>query len=1144
MNRSAFTKSVGIPLVFLLTFTLFYPLVISSSVSLLNKASYPNPMGYKATGPVVPQPGSAEYLVISPNDAWVQNFVAWKNLKGVPTQVANITWISSTFGGTDLAEDIWLFINSVYTSTSGTLKWVLLIGDNSTLPSRYVYLPDPTTEWTGLSTTLKPTDFYYSVMGDGNWDDDGDGVWGECTTFNIGGTIVTDEIGDWQPDVYVGRIPFSDQGNITTILSRTITYSRNPTSFSSTGWDSFLLAGAISNYDEEVWGWRDGDYTDEAELSDYLDANIIPSYYRINRFYENRIHFWNYSSPNTFQDLNNTAVHQGLNAFSPALVNLAAHGSPVDMQRKYDIFRPYGEWFSQFAQGNNLNVSGIAIGDGDFDGINEIVYTHDSRRFSAIGNGTVWIIDDLTMWAGPSLVWDLWNVPPPPILPQTCWPTCVDIGDVWNNGTSAIAVGTNTGHVIIFTWVSWSPTPHWSAVVIGPIELNVPILCIEVGNADNALEPAPYAGSMVIAFNVDIAWGHRNGVVAIATCFGAIGAVSGPIFVSPIANVGQAVYSIDVGNPNDDSWGEITIGTGYAGMSGPDGDSYMFQYIPPGPAWVTFTIDTAIGAIVYGLDTGDAGNDGFNKIVVGLGNGAIHMYEANKFIAGVESGTQRTIVSGGGPTGYVRCLRVGYVDDNDVLATAQVEKVSIIAGNRWGGIRKYHADNTTGPVDYVVLQRETLFSGGPMVSAIDVGELSYNTGETTLNIEIAAGTEPHLGWAAVIWYEVPFAHWSNMINAAQAGNTTATIPHLVYADSCLTGAYDYPQESLSDMFLQNMAIGYIGSMRVCWYYRGLMSTSFAWGLGRWMSQDYWDIFFSGSSSYRSGATLYDSKANYVTTFQGTHSQATWQTYHRKNLLSYALFGDPEVDIFTNNPKTMTVTYPTNANYNGNTEFRVMEGATPVSGATICLWDQDGSYYEVQTTNSSGYASFYVTATVPNTLNVTVTAHDYSPYESTIGVNHWIDISRPTISFNAIALTLDITGVTATCSNGAHGAISGTDALTYTYTIYDNSSDTATTLTGNMDWTGTEWQMIGLDVSSLSLGAYYVRCTFADSDVTDTTSLRSAVFSISQATPPPFDFFRWLFDNWLFIVIAIVFLFMVCIIILLLRRRRSEEKTPE
>jgi len=1194
-----------------------------------------------------PQPASPEYLIIAPNTSWVQDFADWKTRKGVPTLVANVTWISTNItSGRDLAEKIWIYIHNIYTSTSPpTLRWVLLIGDNSTIPPRYVYLPD-TTEWTGLSSISKPTDFYYSVMDDPDWDDDNDGYWGECSTFNVSGVTVPDEIGDWFPDLYVGRIPFSDETNVTSILSRAIRYERDPKSYSSTGWETFLLAGAISNYDEEYGGWGDGDYTDEAELNDRIADDLIPSYYSLYPFYERRLYFWDYTTTHSFQYLNSTAVADGIHSYSPALINLAGHGSPTDIQRKYDTYRPYGGDF-QLPGAGNVNVTGVAIGDPDNDGYNEIAVTLGAKNVTTdMGRGLVLLYDGLD-FTNKMQVWDLWNNPPPPLNP--CWATCVDVGFVWNNATIAIVVGTNDGAVIIFTY--WNNI-KWTAVVIN-WEPGDPVLCIEVGNADNVYQP----GSIGYWVNVDIAWGHRSGNVLEATCFGAVGS-GHTIFVSWVWKTPKgAVYSIDVGNPNDDSWGEITIGTGYpTGGGNFSGDCYMLQCNPNTGAWSSFTIDTNVGAIVYGLDTGDAGNDGYNKVAIGLSNGAVYMYESGCVAlgssgfsgpGGTDNGTRQTVASPGSNHGLVRCLRIGYVDENPT--TPLDHRVSIIVGAKWHVVVKYHATNTSGFVDSYIIDLGNFLV--PMTTAIDVGELSYTTGETEPNMEVATGGDSPLCY--VYWYEWKWNLWDNMINASQALVANSSIPALIYADSCLTGAFDYPQMSLASAFLLNSAIGYIGSMRISWYYMGPMSVSLTWGLNRYMDYAFWQLFFSGSTGYRPGWTLYQSKTNYFNTFNSSFSRPTWNTYHRKNLLSYALFGDPEVDVYTRNPGTLTVIYPSAYPRNFDVAIRVLNGSSPVQGATICLWDQSGSYYQVGTTNSTGYAVLNL-ATSPSTiLSVTVTKHNFSPHEGTLRVaelitvsgltlsydtanlllnitgvtahcpnhgyltettatihdysiiqgstvvftgqlswdsstntwqainvacnglaegsyrvrcyfedvdgvgwadsahftvEHHITITTPTISFDQATLLLNITGVIATCSYTAHNTLNDTEALTHTYTIYDADTNTATAITGNLTWTGTEWRILNLNVSSLDPGSYYVVCTFSDSDVPDTDSPSSPTFTIPPPTPPPtLNPLEWLLTLLPIIILAIVVIIVVIIAaIVLLRRRkppRAASSTP-
>jgi hypothetical protein len=1128
MRYSSFAKQLCVLFVFLLLLPTTHPILPPNSASAglvrsgVTAAFHPVPVtGVAMGGPPTPQPPSTEYLIIAPNDSWVRSFANWKTAKGVPTHVANVTWIQANFpinGATirDKAEQIWTYIHQVYTSGMiPTLRWVLLVGNNATIPSRYVYLPDGY-EWTGLSRITKPTDFYYCAMGDSNWDDDNDGRWGECYTWNVSGPAV-DEIGDWTPDLYVGRIPFSDQGNVTTILAQVVEYERYPTNFSATGWDSFLLAGAISNYDEEWNAWLDGDYTDEAELKDWINTTApgyVPSYYRLFRFYESRQYFWNYTCTHGFQALNATAVASGINLFSPALINLAGHGTPIDMQRKYEnTGYPYGSYFTQSTQGVNVNVTGVAIGDPDNDMYNEIVYTLGAKNTAGeVMNGTVWLCDgpDFTaQW----LIWDLWHNP----LTGPTWATCVDIGDVWNNGTIAVVVGTHRGEIIIFTYLG---NHQWSAVGVN-IEYGDPVLCIEVGNADNAYEPGGPPGS-----NTDIAWGHASGKVMIATCFGTPPPPA--IFVALVWVAPGAVYSIDVGNPNDDPWGEITVGTGYLGAGGNDGDCYMLQYIPPGP-WLLFVVDKNLGDIVYGLDTGNAANDGWNKVVVGLGDGAIYMYEANLFLGGTDAGTKKIVSNPGDNGGLVRCLRVGHVDDNDLPSTLVWDKFSIIAGNQLGGIRKYHANNMTGFIDWYPIQ---LNSAGPMVTAIDVGELSYTTGETTSDKEIAAGTEFFgLGTSSITWYEWPWSIWSNMISAAQARSLTTDIPALIYADSCLTGAYDYSQECLAEAFLRNDSIGFIGAMRDSWYRLGPMANSMAYGENRYMDYAFWQLFFSGTTSYRPGATLYESKANYITSFQGFingTSQSDWETYHRKNLLTYALFGDPEIDVFTNNPAALVVTYPAIyfRNQFASVHVGTISGAS-LSGATVCLRDPAGGYYQVAQTNASGYAVFNLTAAANTLLGLTVTNHNYIPYEGAIRVKESLGVSGITLYYDPVTLLLNVTGVMAYCPT--HGYLNNTMALVHTYTIYSG----ATNLTsGQLVWhvLSSTWRSTNIPCNSLPDGTYTVYCYF-----TDTDGMGYAVSSFNKVTAgTPLSFLPLL-------LILIVIILCVIIVLLLLRRRGNRRR---
>lgn len=1119
MKRSTFTKLCTFPLVFLLTFTILFPLFLPSTLSALNRASSTTHLrGKVVTGPIVPQPANPEYLIISKNDTWVQDFADWKTKKGVPTQVANITLINITFpigpSIRDLSEQIWNYIHWVYTQPGAVLQWVLLIGDNSTLPPRYIYLPD-TYEWTNLSATLKPTDFYYSVMHDNDWDDDNDGVWGECTTHNLGGVIGTDEISDWAPDLYVGRIPLSDELMIRTILQRAISYERYPTGYATTGWDRFLLAGAISNYDEEVNAWNDNnDYTDEAELSDWLDDNIIPGTYTTARLYESRYLFWDYTPTNTYVPLNNTAVGQYLNYFSPALINIAGHGSPIDIQRKYDDDQLF-PWSSSYPYGRRFNlvpllignITGVAIGDADHDGIdNEIVYTH---GFSPAA-GNVVMLNGSRFQTGILI---------DSLFPD--FPTCVDIGDFWNNGSQCVAVGTLLG----FTYVYYfhRPSQAWTRHQVHAYPS--PVLCIEFGNADNVLDEITDTPGV----NVDLAWGHRSGSI-----FAATGTPAGTSNVWPVgSHAPAAIYSIDVGDPDDDALGEITVGTGYTNILGNlDGDVHLWTYTPPN--WGFVTVNWGLGGQVRGLDVGDAENDGSNEIAIGCSDGAIYTFESQVFPDPPQQ------VEASGNIQGVYCLRIDYVDQNRYPHGGTPPLNSIIVGTGDPSIRKYHTNSTHGFIDYYNVSIPSLLSDN--VSALDTGELSYYYGEMTsndINIdrEIAAGTM-HAG--QLDWYEWDWFVWSTFIDSVQAISEQSNVPPLIYTDSCLTGAFDYYQGSLATSFLMSQAIGYVGSMRVCWYQRGPMANSYAWGLSRNQSYMFWDLFFSGRTHYRPGETLYDSKALYNATlwpwYQANPSYMSWwQTYDRKNLLSYALFGDPEVDIFTANPAPMTVSHPTTTTPGSVVIHVETTGGVAIPGALVCLQTSSGTHtYQVGLTDASGNVTFSISISAITTVDVTVTKHNYSPYEGSITFAQQLTVSGITVNHDNALRLLDITGVTAQCPT--HNILTDTSATRHTYSIFLGTTNITY---GDLSWdTSTNsWQILDISTATFADGDYFVRCYFEDVDGIGWSD--STIFTITTVTSPPPNILEWLINNWWLIALVLVILLLLVIIIVLIRRRKKE-----
>ena len=503
-------------------------------------------------------------------------------------------------------------------------------------------------------------------------------------------------------------------------------------------------------------------------------------------------------------------------------------------------------------------------------------------------------------------------------------------------------------------------------------------------------------------------------------------------------------------------------------------------------------------------------------------------------------------------------------------------------------IRKFHTSNAIALVDWSHVDNNTLGT----VTGLDVGAL-WGGGVD----EIAAGTK--LGDFFLYDWDQWHPTWGNLYNVTEAASLTSTIPPFVYADACLSGAYDYAGgSSLAEALLFGGAIGFIGAMRISWYYLGPMAQSHTWGLNRLMDYLYWQVFFGGSTNYQPGATLYESKWQYNTTYGSLHTRSSWENSHWKNLLTYGLFGDPEVDIYTDDPDTFTM-FTNGYHYPGQTmSIGVVDSLfNPVANARVCVMTGSGSgtYYQVAYTNATGSADFTPTGSHGDTLNITITKHNFAAYQNdTIALDTTYQVNTPYISYtggttqslytSAIAIgpsglitpamatrctwtlyqgstnlthgdltystgiwyasgisvanrpegtyfircyirawgtsdtndsttfvithtltvttpsityvpyLLDQTGYTATCSYTAHGTLDNTEATTHSYTIYDDGTGLSVH-TGNLVWSGTEWQLLNLAVDHLPEGTYFVRGTFADSDTGPVSSAASATFTI-------------------------------------------------
>jgi len=116
----------------------------------------------------------------------------------------------------------------------------------------------------------------------------------------------------------------------------------------------------------------------------------------------------------------------------------------------------------------------------------------------------------------------------------------------------------------------------------------------------------------------------------------------------------------------------------------------------------------------------------------------------------------------------------------------------------------------------------------------------------------------------------------------------------------------------------------------------------------------------------------------------------WWGYEVTEFELFHLFGDPEMRIWTEQPKDLAVAHPMSIVSGEDQKIDVVVkdaiSDNPVDHALVCLLKKDDNLQEVGYTDMSGNATFSVTPATAGTMAVTVTKPNCRPCESEIEVN--------------------------------------------------------------------------------------------------------------------------------------------------------------
>jgi hypothetical protein len=166
-------------------------------------------------------------------------------------------------------------------------------------------------------------------------------------------------------------------------------------------------------------------------------------------------------------------------------------------------------------------------------------------------------------------------------------------------------------------------------------------------------------------------------------------------------------------------------------------------------------------------------------------------------------------------------------------------------------------------------------------------------------------------------------------------------------------------------------VSFTGNTRDGWYYVGYPE-----GLSGQLDRDWWrGVFQNGQDNL--GEALVWSKHHFDQNASNTHRHCEW---------TFCLLGEPSMPIWTDTPESLDVNHATTLPV-GNSSFlvHVESGGSDLSGAYVCLW-KPGEVYLTDHTDSNGDVTLNASPTTPGTLFVTVTKHNYLPYEGSAQVN--------------------------------------------------------------------------------------------------------------------------------------------------------------
>jgi len=234
--------------------------------------------------------------------------------------------------------------------------------------------------------------------------------------------------------------------------------------------------------------------------------------------------------------------------------------------------------------------------------------------------------------------------------------------------------------------------------------------------------------------------------------------------------------------------------------------------------------------------------------------------------------------------------------------------------------------------------------------------------------------------------------------------TNGTWLPVVWSINCMTGWFDNEcddgvcntsdtSESFVESWLRNSNGGAVGVIAATRISKSGRNDRLVWGMMDAIWPNFIDSRLGGSSYpsagnndpvYRMGDVLNYGKTYMCTHYNPTvdHNDPSWLT-----VLMYHWFGDPTMEIWTAQPKTLSVSKPGFSSSHKYMDVRVKDSSNnPLEGARVTLYDPNAGWYS-GTTNAEGRIRLSFSGPVTATFDLTVTLHNYKPYTGTVSINY-------------------------------------------------------------------------------------------------------------------------------------------------------------